>query len=276
MSRTTSPQDADPVDLWLSKMWKARVAHRLPRPRRPEPRVRAAIAQDLPPTVITQHADSVRQLWMSRIRQSVHDVYAGLPLCKLPEDLRVYEHLLWSTSPRVVIELGAYGGGSALWFRDRLRTLASYKRVTEPFVVSIEIDPSQMIEALDAADPDWRSSIQLIAGDVRDPVTAERVAEIVPVGTPVLVAEDSAHVYETTWAALANFSRFVQPDGYFVVEDGCVDIEELRLDDGWPRGVLPAVRDWLAIEEGQAFRVRRDLELYGLTSSPEGLLQRIR
>jgi len=213
---------------------------------------------------------------MSRIHQCVRDVYAGVPLCKLPEDLRVYEHLLWSTSPRVVIEIGAYGGGSALWFRDRLRVLASYGRTADPFVVSIDVEPSRTAEFLDAADPDWRSSIHLIAGDLRDPVTAERVADVVPVGTPVLVTEDSAHVYETTWAALASFSRFVRPGGYFVVEDGCVDYEELRLDDAWPRGVLPAVRDWLATDEGQMFRVRRDLELYGLTTSPEGFLQRIR
>lgn len=239
------------------------------------PRVRAASTPELPPTVVSQLVDSVRQLWMSRLHQAVQDVYANVPLCKFPEDLRAYEHLLWGSSPRVVIEIGAYGGGSALWFRDRLRTLASYGRVVAPFVVSIEVEPSRTTEALDAADPEWRSSIHLIAGDVRDPATAAHVADIVPAGTPTLVTEDSAHVYETTWAALANFSKFVQPGGFFVVEDGCVDIEELRPGDNWPRGVLPAVRDWLATEAGQAFRVRRDVEFYGLTTIPEGFLQRI-
>jgi cephalosporin hydroxylase len=143
-------------------------------------------------------------------------------------------------------------------------------------VVSVEAEPSRAIAALDAADPEWRSSIHLISGDVRDPSTAACVANVVPPGTSALVTEDSAHVYETTWAALGNFAGFVQPGGFFVVEDGCVDIDVLRLDDGWPRGVLPAVRDWLATEAGEPFRVRRDLELYGLTSNPEGFLQRIR
>lgn len=212
---------------------------------------------------------------MSRIYQCVRDVYAGAPLCKFPEDLRVYEHLLWATSPQVVIEIGAYGGGSALWFRDRLHTLATYGRVTDPFVVSVELEPSPTIARLDAADQDWRSSIHLIGGDVCDPVTAQRVAEIVPPDAPALVVEDSAHLYNTTWAALTHFSPFVQLGGYFVVEDGSVDIEELRLDDGWPRGVLPALHDWLATETGQAFRVRRDFELYGLTCNPEGFLQRV-
>lgn len=241
----------------------------------PPSRLAARSSEDLPPTVISDPADSVRQLWMSKIDQCVQDVYVGVPLCKFPEDLRVYEHLLWSTSPRVVIELGAYRGGSALWFRDRLRTLATYGRVTDPFVVSVEFDAAAVANALDSADPDWQESIHLVSGDIRDSLVAERVAKLVPLGTPVLIAEDSAHVYETTWAALANFSRFVQSGGYFVVEDGSVDIEELRPNDYWPRGVLPAVRDWLATEQGRDFRVRRDLELYGLTTSPEGFLQRI-
>jgi cephalosporin hydroxylase len=220
--------------------------------------------------------DSVRQLWMSRLDQHAHDVYAGLRLCKFPEDLRVYEHLLWSSAPRVVIEIGGYGGGSALWFRDRLRTLESYGRVADPFVVSVDIDPSRTTEALESADPQWRSTIHVIDGDVRDPSTAARVADLVPEGTPTLVSEDSAHTYETTWAALINFSRFVQPEGYFVVEDGCVDVEILRLYDTFPRGVLPALHDWLATDHGQAFRIRRDLELYGLTTDLEGFLQRMR
>ena len=58
-----------------------------------------------------------------------------------------------------------------------------------------------------------------------------------------------------------------------VVYHGCVDDEDLRLE-GWPRGVLPAARDWLTTPDGQAFTVRRDLELYGVTCHPEGFLQR--
>lgn len=227
-----------------------------------------------PPVIVANPDDSVRQLWYSRIAQCVQDTYAGAPLCKLAEDLRVYEHLLWAARPRVVIEIGAYGGGSALWFRDRLRTMESYGRVADTLVVSVEIEPAQALQALDAADPEWRSSIHLVGGDVCDPATAERVAELVPADAAVLVVEDSAHVYDTTLAALTNFSHFVQPGGYFVVEDGCVDVEELRLQPDWPRGVLPALHDWLRTEPGREFEVRRELEFYGLTGNPHGYLQR--
>src|SRR3982074_2550825 len=133
-------------------MWKSTRAHRFPASPRPGPRLREGSTGQLPPAVVSQPGDSVQQLWMSRVHQSTQDSYAGAPMYKLPEDLRVYEHLIWSSAPRVVIEIGAYGGGSALWFRDRLRTLASYGRVVDPFVVSVEAEPSRAIAALDAAD----------------------------------------------------------------------------------------------------------------------------
>ena len=88
------------------------------------------------------------------------------------------------------------------------------------------------------------------------------------------MVEDSAHVEATTAAALAGFARFVPPGGFFVVEDGCVDVEAMRAAPGWPRGVLPRWRHGWRSPAGADFAVRRDLELYGITCHPYGFLQR--
>src|SRR5213082_1109097 len=59
----------------------------------------------------------------------------------------------------------------------------------------------------------------------------------------------------------------------------CVDVEGMRLGKDWhprkrwPRGVLPAISDWLA-GPGHDFVVRRDLELYGMTCHPRWHPQR--
>ncbi len=217
----------------------------------------------------------MRDYWLDRVAQHTQDFYAGVPISKFPEDLRVYEHLLWLAAPDVVIELGAQHGGSALWLRDRLRTLASYGRVKAPRVVSIDLDVDGTAKQLAAADPTYAETIRLVEGDVLDPRLAKRVARLIPRRARCLVIEDSAHVYETTRAALEGFARFVPPGGFFVVEDGCVDVEEMRVDADWPRGVLPAIEDWLATKAGASFRVRRDLELYGISCHPHGFLQRI-
>jgi cephalosporin hydroxylase len=228
-----------------------------------------------PPTVTIGLNGSIQEYFRRRVIQALHDSYVGVPMLKFPEDLRTYEHLLWEHAPDVVIEIGTHMGGSALWFRDRLELLVQYGRVAAPRVVSLDLDKSRAAAAIAAVDPGYEATITLVEGDLRDDAVQRRVAEVVALGTRCMVVEDSAHVYETTRAALDAFGPYVQPGGFFVVEDGCVDIDELRADPTWPRGVLPAVRDWLESPAGSGFAVRRDLELYGVSCHPGGFLQRI-
>lgn len=212
--------------------------------------------------------------WRERLATHEEDSYAGVGLSKFPEDLRVYEHLIWSGGCDTVIEIGAQRGGSALWFRDRLRAFSHYRASGRFQVISIELDAAPTRASLSLADPAWEQTITVLDGDVRDPHLPEIVAGVLGPRARCFVVEDSAHEYETTLAALEGFARFVPPGGYFVVEDGCVDVEELRVKDGWPRGVLPAIDAWLAGEQGSTFRRRRDLERYGVTCHVGGFLQR--
>jgi cephalosporin hydroxylase len=219
--------------------------------------------------------ETLRDYWLKRAAQHTGDSYAGLGMSKFPEDLRVYEHLLWESGATAVIEIGSYLGGSALWFRDRLAAFARYRPGPPPFVVSIDIDIDAARRGIAGVDPSFADSIALVEAGVGDPGLAEQVEALLPPGSRCLVTEDSGHVYETTRPSLEAFARFVPPGGFFVVEDGCVDIEEMRFSDDWPRGVLPALHDWLATPAGAAFRVRRELELYGISCHPEGFLQRL-
>jgi cephalosporin hydroxylase len=254
----------------------------------------------LPPTIKLAPGETVTEYTRDRLRQHTYDSYVGVPLSKLPEDLRVYEHLLWFSEATVVIELGVQFGSSALWFRDRLRTFAYYRREPPPrprpaglrerlrhglarrpaaparaqvLVIGIDIDISQARGNLEQADPAYDDDIRLIEASVTDPALPDQVAKLIPPEARCLVVEDSAHSYETTMASLRGFSRFVPVNGFFVVEDGAVDIEELRIDPRIPRGVLPAITDWLE-HEGTGFTVRADMELYGVTSNPGGFLER--
>jgi cephalosporin hydroxylase len=234
------------------------------------------VTRPLPPAVtIDLEHDDLRAYWLRRAAQHTQDVYAGVAISKFPEDLRTYEHLLWLDAPDTVIEIGSQFGGSSLWFRDRLALLRAYGRIDRaPRVISVDLDMAAARRELTAADPSFAETIDLLEGDVRDPAMRDRVSELLGPDARCLVVEDSAHMYDTTIAALNGFAQFVAPGGFFVVEDGCVDVETMRLDPSWPRGVLPAVRDWLASPAGAGFTARRDLELYGITCHPSGFLQR--
>lgn len=228
-----------------------------------------------PPAVPLQLDSTVRDYWIARYEQHLNDSYAGVPLLKLPEDLRIYEHLLWQSRADTVIELGTNHGGSALWFRDHLRTMACYGVIRRPRVISIDLDVRHAHYRLAAVDRSYAKEITLMAGDVLDPRLPERVASALQRDRRCLVVDDSAHTYDVTQAALGGFARFVPRDGFFVVEDGYVDIEAMRNSPAQPRGVLPAITDWLTTVGGRGFTVRRDLELYGICSNPHGYLQRV-
>ncbi len=230
-----------------------------------------------PPVDIDPTSGELRAYWLSRVAQHVQDSYAGVRMCKFPEDLRAYEHLLWLSAPDTVIELGTAHGASALWFRDRLRALRNYGRIERaPHVISIDVDQSLAEADLAAADASYAEAIDLIAADVTDPQLPDEIGAMLSADARCFVCEDSAHVFDTTLAALEGFARFVPEGGFFVVEDTCVDVEPMRPTADWPRGVQPALDAWLSTPTGAQFIVRRDLELYGLSCHPGGFLQRRR
>lgn len=229
----------------------------------------------LPEPVIVDTAAPAVDLWRTKAELVATETYAGISLVKFPEDLRVYEHILWSKRIDTVVELGTYAGGSLLWFRDRMRTFAGYGRSKPPTVIGATLSASHPRALLEAVDPSWQDEISLLEGDVCDPGLAARVSELVPPGARCLVVEDTAHTYDTSLAALNLYSDLVPPGGIFVVEDGCVDVEELRIDPDWPRGVLRAIDEWLATPQGSNFRRRPELELYGVTCHVQGYLERV-
>ncbi len=228
----------------------------------------------LPTAVAARRGESLLDYHRSRLAAHTNDSYASLPIQKFPEDLRVYEHLLWSSRCNVVIELGTNAGGSTLWFRDRLVDMARYGRIRAPRVIAVDIVADQTAQWVRQVDPD-ASHITFVQADVTDRALPDRVAALLRPDDRPFVIEDSAHEYDTTMSALVGFSRFVPSGGYFVVEDTCVDDEDLRIDPRWPRGVAPALTNWLGTEQGQAFLVDRSLELYGLSCHPGGFLRRI-
>lgn len=274
LNRLPSAVSEHPIGLQLATRYRERVAALLE-----DSGSRSADRPEgndaIPPPVTVDLAEPLRDYWIRRVDQTEADWYAGVRIGKFPEDLRVYEHLIWMSRPTVVIEIGVQYGGSALWFRDRLRAAESYGRIGAGHVIAIDIDTTASREGLAAADPNFEQSITLIDGDVRDPALPARIEALIPPGARCLVVEDSAHSYSTTIKALCGFAHLVPMGGFYVVEDGCVDIAEMRLRTTWPRGVIPAIAAWLQTEDGARFNQRRDLEMYGMSCHPYGFLERV-
>ncbi len=170
---------------------------------RQRPSSRTAASSRLPdslpnPVDLELDEPTLFRILRARGSQSLSDSYAGVPLMKLPEDLRAYEHMMWLSTTQVVVELGTWAGGSALWFRDRLRTLAAYGHISRPHVISVDIDISTAKRFLTVADPKFADTITLIEGDVCDSSIAEQIKSLIQPNSSVMVVDDSAHTYEST------------------------------------------------------------------------------
>ena len=207
---------------------------------------------------------SYKDFYKLRILNQINysDLYKDVRILKFPEDLRTYERLIDDSKPEVIIELGVEAGGSSLWFADRLDALCGGGEV-----IAVDIDISQVQQpVLD----DKR--ITLIEGDISSPEVVNKVKKLVS-NRRVMIIEDAAHTYDCTLSALQNYWDLVPVDGWFIVEDGIVDIEYLRFHHKLPRGVISALDYFCSSPAGKKFS-RNSLAPYGITSNPTGWLQR--
>ena len=199
---------------------------------------------------------ALREYWLARAAQHTTDTYAGVPLFKFPEDLRTYEHLLWADRSDTVIEIGTSAGGSALWFRDRLderaplRThrarAARRQRRRLARLAREHLAPPILTTSGDQAHRGRHPR----SGDV------DAVAALIPAAP--LPRRRGLRAQVRHHDGRAPGLRSVRAaGGFFVVEDGCVDVEELRLEDDWPRGVLAALDEWLETRRAAVRRPAR-------------------
>jgi len=184
--------------------------------------------------------------------------YRGVPLLKNPFDLALYPLLLERLQPAVLLEIGSYGGGSALWFADQRPGMR---------VLSIDVEPPSGV-----AHPD----VTFLRGDARDlgAVLTDELMAALP--RPLLVIEDSSHLAGTTAAVLAFFDRWLAPGEYIVIEDGI--LTAMRVADSYEGGPLRAIHDFLARAKGR-YEIDRSLcDYFGrnVTWNVDGYLRRVR
>lgn len=155
--------------------------------------------------------------------------YRNITCLKNPHDLVIYQMLLQLVRPTLVLEIGAYRGGSAVWIADQLATMGGDRRV---HTYGIENEFSQTV--LDHP----LVHTHLGGHDAFDPA-------IVRPGDRTLVIEDSSHTYANTLAVLRKFAPYVSPNSYFIVEDGHAheDHPEMGLEGGPLRATLEFLRE---------------------------------
>lgn len=185
--------------------------------------------------------------------------YRGLPLLKNPFDFAIYPLLLDRATPRTLIEIGSYCGGSALWFADQRPGMR---------VVSIDLKPPDMA-------PIEHPAITFLEGDAHNLGAVLTLELMQSIERPLLVVEDSSHMAETTAAVLDFFDPWLGLGEYIVIEDGI--LTAMRVADSYDGGPLRAIHEFIARTSGR-YEIDRTLcDYFGtnVTWNADGYLRRV-
>lgn len=160
--------------------------------------------------------------------------YKGVKCIKSPFDYVIYQMILNEVKPDLIIEIGSYEGGSALYLADLLELYGK----GELHTIDIEDRIDERVKGhkrIRFFSNGWENYDLNLANKYKS----------------VLVIEDASHRYEDTLKTIRKFSKVVSTDSYLIVEDGIID--ELGLSREYNGGPVRAIKKFL--KENKDFEI---------------------
>jgi cephalosporin hydroxylase len=178
-------------------------------------------------------------------------------------DLWNYQEILTELKPSLVLELGTYQGGSALYFAETLKLVSPHFRV-----LTVDIDHNVVAERVRQHD-----CVELLESDTTNPKVAARFKELRRAypGKAFCIV-DSDHNREHVIAELMLLREVTEPGDYVVVEDGNINGHPVLPD--WGVGPYEALEEYLErYPDDYISDVARE-QKFGFTFAPKGFLIR--
>jgi cephalosporin hydroxylase len=186
--------------------------------------------------------------------------FMGKKVFKCPNDLWIYQEILWETRPDVIIECGTFHGGSSLYYAKLFDIME-----IEGQVITIDVD----------AMPDMpvHKRITYISGSSTSPETLEKVNEMVKGKQKVMVILDSDHSKDHVLKELELYHNFVSRGCYLVVEDSNINGHPVYSGFGQGPGPMEAMEEFLPAHP--EFTIDKSKEKFLMSFNPNGYLKRI-
>ena len=187
-----------------------------------------------------------------------HVTYKGVTAIKCPFDYTIYQMLIMSIKPDLIIEIGTHQGGSALYLADLLEINS------KGMVHTIDLPENKEDHSLHA-----HPRIKVFKSGLMEYDTG--ILSAFPV---ILVIDDGSHQYRDCLDALVKFSPYVSKGSYFIMEDGIIN--ELGREKEFNGGPQRAIREFL--QNNKDFEIDRkycDFFGHNATFNVNGYLKRI-
>lgn len=199
--------------------------------------------------------------WMWNHQRNLHFKmkYHGLNMQKIPSDLFIYSEIIFEVKPDVIIEIGAAGGGTALWFCHQLDNIGKGK------LISLDINHGGFHAE--------HERITKVTGDSTSEETAEKVRKLIKKTDKVLVIHDGSHKKCDIKKDFLNYGHLVTKGSFFIVEDGSMDIFGWKdhRTNGHDCGLIAALE---IAAENDNFVIDNEKERYIVTNNPCGYLRK--
>jgi len=213
--------------------------------------------------------------------------WAGRPIIQLPTDMAVFQEVVWTTKPDLIVETGIAHGGS-LMMSASLLAMLDYCDAVESGGV---IDPQTAKRRVLGIDIDIRAhnrdaitahplsaKIDMFEGSSIGDEMIQRVHDYARDYDRVLVCLDSNHTHEHVLAELNAYAGLTTADSYCLVFDTIIeDLPQGTFPDRpWAPGnnAKTAVHEFL--QSHPEFEIDQEINKKLLVSAaPDGWLKRI-
>jgi cephalosporin hydroxylase len=183
--------------------------------------------------------------------------YRGIKTVKCPFDYILYQMIICSLKPDLVIEIGTAFGGAALYMAD-LMNIINHGIVHTIDIIKYTTPIIEQHSRIKLFTNGWSGYNLNNAKDFSN----------------ILIIEDGSHMYEDCIGAINKFSSLVSKGSYLIVEDSI--ISAVGGDTPFNGGPLRAIKEFLEINNN--FEIDRSYcDFFGknATFNVNGYLKRI-
>jgi len=197
--------------------------------------------------------------------------WLGIPIIQMPEDLVIFQEIVYKTQPDLIIETGVARGGSIVFWASIQKLCGITGKV-----LGVDIDIRE--HARNAINnSNFKSEINLIEGSSVEHEVVDQVKNIVSQHNRIMVVLDSNHTHEHVLSELAVYSKFVTKDCFLLVLDTVIDDLKIDSDRPWGPGSSPksAVKEFM-LKNPKQFANEQSYENRALLSvAPYGYWRKI-
>lgn len=154
--------------------------------------------------------------------------WLGVPIIQMPEDLIIFQEIVYKTQPDLIIETGVARGGSIIFWASIQKLCGITGKV-----LGVDIDIRQHARSA-INESNFKDEIDLIEGSSIEDKVVDQVKKIVSQHKRIMVVLDSNHTHEHVLSELEIYSKFVTKDCFLLVLDTVID--DLKVDPTRPWG----------------------------------------